>query len=485
MIYAVSSESMRLSDEQTIKNGVSATELMDRAAHALFSLVEKHNASEIAIVCGSGNNGGDGYCLALKLLDSGKSTVIFGKKPKTESAKFYFDKLLAKYPQNYVEIDKMQDLTKFDLVVDCLLGNGFKGKLNEEYIDIINKINEARYIVSCDLPSGLNSDNGKKSPIAVASNQTLAIQSYKTGHFLQDGKDCCGELTICDIGIEVIGRKYYIPDEQFVKSAFPKRAENCHKGNFGRCGIVACSKNYVGAGILAEQAAISTLGECAMRTGVGYSYLFVPESMFPSMWSRVTHSCIFEHSELKNHKLDSIAFGMGIADNDKMFFEVIQNSAIKVIDADGLNILAKNMSCMQKLKGSVLTPHPMEFSRLTGYTTAEILQNPIEIAEQFAKKYQVILLLKGCTTIVTDGDNTYLVTEGTSGQAKGGFGDVLSGVIAGLLAQKIPPLKAAVIGAYIAGRTAKELVKTQCEATILPYDSAKEIGNTLSRILKN
>ncbi len=495
MDFAISSESMRLSDEYTIKNcGVSAIQLMDRAANAIFNEIESGEYRKIAIVCGSGNNGGDGYCLALKLLDKGYNVAVFGKTPKTDSARYYFDILINKYPFDFKEISKLTNITnlsRYHIVVDCLLGNGIKGNLTDEYIGYINVINTGKYIISCDIPSGLNSDTGVKSPVSVKANKTIAIQCYKPGHFLQDGKDHTGELKVCDIGIEVLGEKYYICDNEFVKKIFLPRLHNSHKGDYGRCGIVACSKHYVGAGILSYDSSYSVASSCekmgtsSLSVGCGYSYLFVPETMLPYMWSRVTHSCLYSHKDLKNHKLDSIAFGMGIEDNNEVFDIVCDLPCKKVIDADGLNILSKNFDKIDKLKNCVLTPHLMEFSRLTGLSLQEIIDNPIEIAEYFANKYQVVLLLKGPTTIITDGDKIYLSTSGNSALAKGGSGDVLSGVIAGLLAQKIPPLESAVVAAYICGKTAEFESEAFCKQSVLPNMIANDVGFILSKILKD
>lgn len=491
MDFAISSESMRLSDEYTINNcGVSAIQLMDRAADAIFNEIISGEYRKIAIVCGSGNNGGDGYCLAIKLLDKGYRVVVFGKTPKTDSAKYYFDILQNKYSFDFNEISKITNLSRYHLVVDCLLGNGIKGNLTDEYVNYINIINTAKYIISCDIPSGLNSDTGVKSPVSVKANKTIAIQCYKTGHFLQDGKDHTGELKLCDIGIKVLGEKYYICDNEFVKKCFVPRLHNSHKGDYGRCGIVACSKNFVGAGILAQKSSTSItsycemLGDCSLSVGCGYSYLFVPEIMLPYMWGRATHSCLYSHKDLKNHKLDSIAFGMGIGDNKEIFDNVCDFPCVKVIDADGLNLLSKNFDKIDKFKNCVLTPHPMEFSRLTGLSLQEITQNPIGITKEFAKKYQVVLLLKGATTIVTDGEKTYLNISGNSSLAKGGSGDVLSGVIAGLLAQKIPPFESAVVASFICGKTAEIESKIYCEQSVLPETIAKSVGHTLSKILK-
>ena len=246
MEYAISSESMRLSDENTIKKyGVSATALMKRAAHAIFNVIVNGNYNKIVVVCGSGNNGGDGYALALQLLDMHKNVKVFGKIPKTDAAKHYYDILVNKYKNSYSEISALKDIENYDLVVDCLLGIGIKGELSEEYINYINTINTGKFIISCDIASGLNSDNGLISPVAVKADLTIAIQSYKTGHFLSDGKDYCGKLQLCDIGIEIIGEKYYICNDDFVKNSFLTRKNNSHKGSFGRCGIVACSENFV------------------------------------------------------------------------------------------------------------------------------------------------------------------------------------------------------------------------------------------------
>ncbi len=483
MKYAISSESMKLSDKMTIESGVSAIELMYRASHALFELIKDKKPNKIAIICGSGNNGGDGYSLALILAKNNFDIKVYGKLPKTESSKYYYNRLIAHFPDKFVDINTLTDLSEFDIVVDCLLGIGIKGNLTEEYIHYIGTINKSKYIISCDIASGLNSDNGLKSPVSVNASETLAIQSYKTGHFLVDGKDCSGKLVLCDIGIEIVGEKYYIIDDQFVKNNMPARLNNTHKGSFGRAGIVACSDNFVGAGLLAYQSLTSLLGECSMRVGCGYSYLYVPEKMIPAMWSRVTHSCIFSHNDIGEHKLDSLAFGMGIGENIPLFNKILELNLAKVIDADAINILAKNMDKITKLKGSVITPHIMEFSRLIGVRIEDILSDPITYAKHFAKKYQVILVLKSSATIVTDGVRVYINIEGCSGQAKGGSGDVLSGVITGLLAQKIDPFVASCMAVCITGKTAVLVGKKLTEYAELPMDIAKNIGNTLSKIL--
>lgn len=484
MKYAISSESMKLSDKKTIESGVSAIELMDRASHALFCVVSEIDANNIAVVCGSGNNGGDGYALALKLFESGRQVQVYGKIPKTQTAMHYYDILIDKYSESFCSIEKMQSLDNFDLVVDCLLGIGIKGQLSDEYTSYINKINTGKYNISCDIPSGLNSDNGKKSPVSVIANRTIAVQSYKTGHFLADGKDVCGNLEAVDIGIKIFGKKYFIIDGEFVKNCFSIKLNNSHKGDYGRCGIVACSDNFVGAGKLAFASSTSLLGECAMRVGCGYSYLFVPQKMLPYMWGEVTHSCIFSHNDLDNHKLDSIAFGMGIGENPQLCESVFAKPCTKVIDADAINYLATSKNSLKKLQGCVLTPHPMEFSRLTGLSIQDILSNPIDITEQFAKDNNLIVVLKGATSLITNGEQTYLNIAGCSGQAKGGSGDVLSGIIGALLAQKMSAFEAAVAGCYIAGKTAEIVASNTSVYSMLPMDVATSVGNTLSKILK-
>lgn len=422
MIYAITTENMKNSDNLTIKKGVSACELMKKASNALFEQVKILDAYNIAIVCGSGNNGGDGYALANILLENSYNVMVFGKLPKTMESKFYFDKLLQNYPENLKNINEMQDLTGFDLVVDCLLGIGLKGDLSAEYQGYINLINGAKYVLSCDMPSGLNSDNGKVQSCCVKADMTMAIQCFKTGHFLQDAKDYVGNLVCSDIGIDVVGDKISIIDENYAKIAFAPRKQNCHKGDFGSLGIVACSKNMVGAGVLAYQSATALSGECAMKTGLGLCKLFVPNQMIPSFWSRITNSCVYAHEDIKNFNLDAVAFGMGVGENFDLLEQVVDLPCKKVFDADALNMLSQRKDLLCKIKGSVVTPHPKEFSRLTGLSVKEILDNPIEHARNFAKKYNIVVLLKGATSIVTDGYKTMLNTSGCSALAKGGSG---------------------------------------------------------------
>lgn len=485
MIFAVDNEVMRASDKRTIENGISELDLMKRASLGLLDCVKEHLPHHnIAIVCGSGNNGGDGYSLACELLKFPQiSFKIFGKKPKTNAGKYYFDEI-AKNSELFCDISTMQDLSKFDLVVDCLLGTGFKGVINEEYGKYISIINQtAKYVISCDIASGLNGNNGFVEKIAVKANQTAVIQAYKLGHFLNDGKDYSGKLKLCDVGIEIVGKRYYIVDEEYAKRAFPPKKQNCNKGTFGSVGIIACSKNMVGAGLLSATSAVCAMGECAMTAGSGLCKLFVPDQMVSALWDKVIHTTVFGQSEIQKHKFDSIAFGMGIGDNVELFNNVLNCNAKKVIDADALNILSKNMQEIEKLKGAILTPHPKEFSRLTNLSVDEILQNPIAIAEKFAKQNNVILLLKGCTTIVTDGDKTMLNIEGSPCQAKGGSGDVLSGIIASLLARNIPTYDCAIIASFIAGKSGKMLESQTNEYTPLALDLAKNTQKAINEIL--
>lgn len=484
MIYAVDSAVMRASDKMTIEGGVSELELMRMASIALFNEVIKNKPNKVAIVCGSGNNGGDGYSLACELLEKTQiSVVVFGKVPKTNSAKFYFDKFLKLNNASFCEISQMKSLEEFDLIVDCLLGVGFDGELRDDYKEYIKIINQSKYILSCDIPSGLNADNGIVNDIAVKANITLAIQSAKVGHFLNDGKDFVGKLEICDIGIKIIGKQYAIVDENYAKSAFPDRKQNTNKGSYGSIGVFACSHNMVGAGVLSATSAVNAIGESAMVAGSGLCKLFVPNDMVSALWGKIVHTAVFGHGELEKHKFDCVAFGMGVGNNYPLFEKVLQLPCNKVVDADGLNMLAENIEQIKKLKGSVLTPHPKEFSRLTKISVAEILQNPIEIAEQFAKENKIILLLKGATTIVTDGDKTMLNIAGSSCLAKGGSGDVLTGIIASLIGRKIAPFDAAIIASFVAGKCAEKLEAEKSQYTVLAMDVAQSVGKVIEKIL--
>ncbi|MBO4251630.1 MAG: NAD(P)H-hydrate dehydratase [Clostridia bacterium] len=471
---------MREADEYTInKTGVSADILVERAGCAVAEEITKRFKGGRVLVCtGKGNNGKDGKVIASIL------SKIHGFSVSTFSAEVGFFKIFEK---------------KFDIIVDCLFGTGLNREITGRYRIAVEKINESgAFIVSCDIPSGINGDSGKIMGEAVKADLTVAIQEYKTGHFLNEGVDYSGKVVAKDIGISVWTEEcsHRITDKD-AASLFPDRPRNIHKGDGGKIAVVGGSKKYSGSVLLSYSAL------CAYKTGAGYAAIAVPDCIF-SVVAGVNPECLiltlpdngdgmaFDEKALKPLlDYDAIAFGMGAGstvDTYKSLVFLLENYTGRlVIDADGLNALAVFGTGVLKSENRkcevVLTPHIGEFIRLSGKNKEEILSDTIAQAKAFAKEYGVTLLLKNAVSVITDGERTIINTTGDSGMAKGGSGDVLSGFIAGLLNRDDEPVLCVGVAAYLFGRAGEIAAKEQNSYTITASDIIAALPKAINKIL--
>ena len=489
MNFCVSASVMRTSDRLTIEGGVSGDILMQRAARSVFESVD-WVGKKTYIICGKGNNGGDGYALACILAEKGYDFCVFAVgENRSATSKIFVDKL----GQLGVKVgDISQCDYDCDILVDCIFGVGFDRQADSATQKIFDSINACRaYVVSVDIPSGLNSDNGLGKD-CVQADLTVAIQSLKRGHLLSYGKDKCGKVVVVDIGIEIVGEKEYIIDEEFVAKSFAPKRNNTNKGSYGKSVIIGGCAQYIGAVKLAQA------GEAALRSGCGLNCIAVPSTLSDNLRNCVVDSTIFpmasrdEHIIFDKPALDkltqsatAVAVGMGMGesfdDNRAVISYLLERfDGSILIDADGLNSLQGFEYLLDDKVGSVvITPHPKEMSRLCGISVSEVLANPVCVAENFAKEHNVVVLIKGTSTVVTDGQTTYVVTNGTPAQAKGGSGDVLSGVIVGLLARGIEPIKAAATGAWICAESAQKSSKKYGEYGTLASDCVREVGEVV------
>lgn len=424
----LTTEQMRNADNYTIeKLGVSQEILVERAGSAVAEEIIKRFPGGRVLVCiGVGNNGADGKVVAAILAKK------HGFSVNTINVSNGIFKLFDK---------------KYDIIVDCIFGTGLNRPVEGKFkkaIDLINK--SGAYVVSCDIPSGLNGDSGLVMGVAVKANLTVAIQEYKLGHFLNDGVDYCGDVVAKDIGISIWGEDFIKRlNSSSLSKYFLPRKRNSHKGDYGKCAIIGGSVDYTGSVILTANAL------SAFKMGSGYVNLVVPKSLFNAYVGKIPECLLtgildydgkIQLDEKVLDKLlgyDSIAIGMGMG-TDKGTYDVVtyllsNYKGELIIDADAINSLSiygvdvlKNAKCKV-----VLTPHVGEFSRLSGLSKDKILSEPIRHAQCFAKEYNLTILLKNAVSVITDGIETYLNTTGCSGMAKAGSGDVLSGVLAGIL----------------------------------------------------
>lgn len=481
MQKVVSVKTMRESDEATIKTKTPSLELMKRAGEAVYNAYDWKG--QTAIVCGTGNNAGDGYVLATLLGDSCHVFLLCDKF--SPDGKFYFDECVQKSIK-YSFIDENTDFNSFDTIVDCIFGTGFKGEVTGAAKAIIDKINQSgKYVVSIDIPSGLNGDTGLG--YCVVSDLTVSIGTIKTGLILNQAKDKIKKLINCPIGIDIVGEKYYLLDKEDFCGLIPERKNYSHKGTYGYTALMGGCEEYSGAVKLAN------LSLSALKSGCGVTRLIVNESIAASVAPYLLESTLFKmpqgfdkdkiNQALTGIKCLAIGMGWGRGEEcENILYYILDNFAINVIiDADGLNTLScMDLDILKRTKCTVcLTPHIKEFSRLAKCEMHEV--DHIK-AQEFARKYGVIVLLKGTATAVCDERDIYFVTNGAPGMATAGSGDVLSGILCGLGGFLPLDIKTVSLGAYISGR-AGSLAQIKTNAvSMTASDTVNCIGKAIGEI---
>lgn len=470
--------------------GVSTVTLMGRAGKALADAVKTLNKKNIAIVCGSGNNGGDGLAAAEYLVDFYNVDVFLTGEINSQGAKYYLDRLEQKGQKTLKAQD--QDFSKYEVIVDAIFGTGLAREISGIYKDIIQAINQSNaYIISADIPSGLNSDNGLIQGVCVKAHTTVTFVGYKIGHFFNDGADMCGNIILDDIGAVIPEGDYIeVPDN----IVLPKRPKASHKGNYANIKIIAGSETMCGAAYLGLNSA-----QAALLSGAGLVTLAIPDSIKCAYMSRVTENMLYFLSDDKSghvifnqneidelmKKTDVLIIGMGLGQSQevgKIIDYVLKNYAITVIiDADGLNSLNKDSLKNTKCQ-VILTPHIGEFARLNKKSIDEIKKNPIELAKQFSKEYKVITVLKSNCTVITDGDKVLANITGTPAQSKGGSGDVLSGCI-GALVKVLPVLQACYAACFVCGQAAINAEHQKGSYSVLASDVINNIPNVIKDLI--
>jgi NAD(P)H-hydrate epimerase len=515
----LSVENMRNSDAETISGGTTGRELMMRAGRAVFDNTDWK--PPVAIICGSGNNAGDGYVIASLLFEKGIETALILLEDRfSGDGRFYYDKCREQgVPVRFFEAG--MSLCSYKTIVDCIFGTGFHGAVKGKAAEAIGAINKSgAYVVSVDINSGLNGNTGiaegEEGRNCVISDITASIGSFKPGHFLNMAKDVMRHKANFDIGIKPVEKPYHLLESKDIKPYFGKRNEFSNKGDYGYIALIGGSKRYSGAIRLASMA------NAAMRAGAGVVKVAVPNSLFNVVASNVLESTLFPLSDndgeivfceeeiaelIKNVK--TVAFGMGIGvtgETGKVLEYLLKNyTGTLIIDADGLTLLSK--TDRETVKASkaklVLTPHIKEFSRLTGLSKEEILAAPVENARKYAEENGVILLLKGPATIVTDGKDVLFNDTGCSGMATAGSGDVLSGILSAVCAyipgnvekaenpgktgtdagSLSPLLLSVAAGAYINGRAGEIAQKKYNSVSMVAGDTVAGIAEAVTGLI--
>lgn len=500
MDYVLTLKEMKDLDTYNIENYISSLDLMENAGKAIFEFLTKvfYKTLPYLVVTGSGNNGGDGFVLARLLFENGYNVkVLEASEPKC----YECIKNKTLYKGEIIKEFESDDRT---IIVDAIFGNGLSKKIEEPYLSLMRKINNSvRYkIVSIDIASGISTDEGNILGYAIKSDLTLAIGDYKLGHFYNDGKDFNKKVVKLDIGLKDIRNDYLkILSKDDLKGFFTERKENSNKGTFGRVAFIGGKNETIGALDLAHTAYSS------LKLGVGYSTICYPSSLkglYLKDYKEITYLPLksskkgkikFNKKEL-NKLLSSkvIALGMGIGiykDVYKIIKYLLKNyKNTLIIDADGLNVLSKyGVDILRKERKCqvILTPHIKEFSRLIkNDSIMNIKNNRIDYGKEFVKKHNVGLILKDNVTTIFYKDQIAININGNNGLAKGGSGDILSGILAGTLSIENENIfKKMYLASYLLGRSADILKENENINTysILPSDTLRVIHVAINELL--
>lgn len=499
----LNAEQLRELDQFTIKHEpVSSADLMERAARACVQRLLKlaDVDTPILIVCGKGNNGGDGLAIARLLNDQGipaTALIIEYASTASEDNKQNERILKEKFPGKVSHIYSVDELNKHrfgaeTLVVDALLGTGINKPVTGVLLEVIEYINTHFYkIISIDVPSGLFCDTSSyENKSRIRSNLTLTFQFPKLAFLLVENQDCVPEFEILNIGLHEAGvdeqkTNWHYTVKKEIALLLKPRSKFSHKGSYGHAFLVAGSKGKSGAAIISAKA--------CLRSGAGLLTLHstadtlnallqhLPEAMGEAD-TCATH--VSEIENLQNYTAIGIGPGIGAHDDTQRVLKKLLNyySGKLVIDADGLNILAENKTWLNFLPaGCILTPHPKEFERLTEKHANDLER--LQAARHFAMTYRCILILKGAHSAIAMPDgNIFFNSSGNSGLAKGGSGDALTGIILGLLSRGYNAPQSALIGTFIHGFAADICVKKQSKESLLISDVIAALSKAFKKL---
>ena len=495
MKYLLTGKQMREADRYTIEQiGIPSLVLMERASLGVVDEIIKRfpNRQKVLVVCGAGNNGGDGYAIArLLYLKEYEVATYFVGNDDSRSDENRLQKQICDHYQ-IPEVNSLEE-DEYTVIVDAIFGTGLSREVTGKYKDIIEELNQlSGYKVAVDIPSGIHDTTGLVMGTAFCANLTVAIAYMKRGIVLQPGNVFAGEIVTVDIGIydESIPKDdpmMFTYEWEDLKNLYPKRKPNSHKGSYGKVGLVVGSKGMSGAAYLCAKA--------AYLSGAGLVQIYTHEDNRVILQKILPEAIIATYENFDEKQLsqlidwsDVIGIGCGLGQSDlakDILKYIIKNRKQPlVIDADGLNILAENRELLL-IEGTqiILTPHMKEMSRLIACSVKEIQDSRAELLQVFVDKYPVTCVLKDARTLVAQkGSSLCLNMTGNSAMAKGGSGDVLTGIITATVAQHVDVFTGTALSVYLHG-AAGDLAKEKHGAySVLASDIVDAIGEILKQL---
>ena len=501
MKYIVDSDKMKNIDKYTMEViKVPPLVLMERAAMEVAYKVKQaiNKEDRILVVCGPGNNGADGVAAGRILFLQGYQVAIlllFEREKCSEQMKVQ----LTIAENLCISIDNSKKTYEYNIIIDALFGIGLSKPIEGRLAKIINEINESNQkVFSVDIPSGISADTGKVMNVAIKADYTITFGYMKHGLILYPGLEFAGEINVADIGfpkealLSVKADTFYYTIEDL--SLIPKRKRNGHKGTFGKVLVIAGSEGMSGAAYLSAKA--------CLKMGAGMVKILssqmnreilqtlLPEALFASYDTDKSIS-----SSISWADVIVIGPGLGLSEKTEELLNAVINLKPKarlIIDADAINTLAARLdnddettvSRMELIAdllptNSILTPHPMELSRLMGLSMADIQKNIIDIANQCSYNNELVYVMKDTRTIVTKSAQKYINSSGNNGMATAGSGDVLTGIIAGLVAQGMEAFEASCLGVYIHGLAGDVAKDKMSEYSLMAIDIADAIHDII------
>ena len=537
MRYVLDAASMKNVDSYSINTlGIPSVVLMERAAlsvtEAIESKVKGNIHTDIICVCGRGNNGADGLAVARQLYLKGYNVDVYIINSHASTKEFDIQLNIIK--NLGIECINSPDFSKYGVIVDALFGNGLSRELAGEariVVDTINKCstsvrsqytqnsdnNGNRLVVAVDIPSGISASTGVVMGSAVNADITVTFGFEKIGHILYPAASYCGKIIRKDIGFAQypdMTRDIFTYDYSDISDMLPLRKPDGNKGTFGKALVIAGSRLYGGAAVLSSRAAarigaglVRTLTHISNRTAVITGNM---ECIVDTYDTDEECGDFVKNTETLVDKCicwaDVVCIGPGLSMEESAVKLVRSVSAKKNIkklyDADALKIIAQykieldgsnddvdyeagGNSCNASYKDDmsdknvVVTPHIGEMSRLTGLDIAVIKNNPIDTARTYSREHNCVCVLKDARTIVSDGERVYINMSGNDGMATGGSGDVLSGIITGLMAQGLTTFEASALGVYIHGCAGDEAALSNGKYSMVAGDIIDNIKNVL------
>jgi len=509
------SEVMALDRHAIDQLGIPGVVLMENAGRICSDLFadkfSDYFPGSVLILAGQGNNGGDGYVMARILAERGwrVTTLVLGREETISGDARVMLNIVRKLGFSISFVEEVSALKDHfaaaapNLIVDAIFGTGLNSDVRGLQAEAITLTNQSvAPVFSVDIPSGVDGSTGRVCGLAVKADLTVTFDHAKIGHGSQPGAVYAGDLRVVDIGIPLTGRQEFssnvhLLDELEVQTLLPERSAVGHKGKFGHLLVLAGSPGKTGAAALT--------GNAAVRSGCGLVTVATPASVHDIIEVKLTEamSCpladqsgllsLPAQAQIEQLLVDrqALAVGPGLGQSVELA-ELIKNlvssaTVPMVIDADGLNLLADQLECLHGRSDHplILTPHPGEMARLTGSTVSEIEADRFEVAQKFAVKHGVVLLLKGARTLIAAPDGRVNINStGNDGLASGGSGDVLTGLIGGLLAQGLDGFSAATLGAWLHGRAAELVADLQGTAGMAASDLLPQLPVARQGLLK-